>query len=153
MKDDKNIFDHETAGISDAIRLVGELEHIRAHALRSAVVAEGTDDEMFYLVLAQQAKEMRREFMQDQFPHIDSKLWCLCKSAATLRQIAYEGWRDKAEQLKLIDNMVDGIWGKALDKDLSGCEVCKEDKGEIQLSHDNMQNSKVRKRSKSKGTM
>lgn len=128
MKDDNTTFDHQTAGISDAIRLVGELEHIRAHALRSAVVAEGTEDEMFYLVLAQQAKEMRREFMQDQFPKIDSKLWCLCKSAATLRQIAYEGWRVKAENLKRIDNMVDEIWGKALGKDLSGCEACKEDK-------------------------
>ena len=130
MKDDNTTFDHQTAGISDAIRLVGELEHIRAHALRSATVAEGTEDEMFYLVLAQQAKEMRREFMQDHFPKIDSKLWCLCKSAATLRQIAYEGWREKAENLKRIDNMVDEIWGKALGKDLSGCEVCKEDKGE-----------------------
>lgn len=128
MKDDKTTFDHQTAGISDAIRLVGELEHIRAHALRSAVVAEGTEDEMFYLVLAQQAKEMRREFMQDHFPKIDSKLWCLCKSAATLRQIAYEGWGSKAENLKRIDNMVDEIWGKALGKDLSGCEACKEDK-------------------------
>lgn len=130
MKDDNTTFDHQTAGISDAIRLVGELEHIRAHALRSAVVAEGTEDEMFYLVLAQQAKEMRREFMQDHFPNIDSKLWCLCKSAATLRQIAYEVWGEKAGQLKEIDNIVDTIWGKAVDKDLSDCEACKEDKGE-----------------------
>lgn len=130
MKDDNTTFDHQTAGISDAIRLVGELEHIRAHALRSAVVAEGTEDEMFYLVLAQQAKEMRREFMQDHFPKIDSKLWCLCKSAATLRQIAYETWGEKAEQLKRIDNMVDEIWGKATGEDLSDCAACKEDKGE-----------------------
>lgn len=130
MKDDNTTFDHQTAGISDAIRLVGELEHIRAHALRSAVVAEGTEDEMFYLVLAQQAKELRRNYMQDHFPKIDSKLWCLCKSAATLRQIAYEVWSEKAGQLKEIDNIVDTIWGKAVDKDLSDCEACKEDKGE-----------------------
>ena len=127
MDNEKNIFDHETASVSDAIRLVGELEHIRAHALRSATVAEGTDDEMFYLILAQQAKELRRAYMQDHFPDIDSKLWCLCKSAATLRQIAYEIWGEKAGQLKEIDNIVDSIWGKALDKDLSGCESCAKD--------------------------
>lgn len=85
---------------------------------------------MFYLVLAQQAKELRREYMQEHFPDIDSKLWCLCKSAATLRQIAYETWGEKADQLKRIDNMVDEIWGKATGQDLSDCAICKEDKGE-----------------------
>lgn len=130
MKDDTRTFNHDTAAVSDQIRLVSELEHIRAHALRSAVVAEGTDDEMFYLVLAQQAKELRREYMQDHFPNIDSKLWCLCKSSACLRQIAYEIWGEKAEQLKRIDNMVDEIWGKAVGKDLSECEACKADMDE-----------------------
>lgn len=130
MDNEKKIFDHETASVSDAIRLVGELEHIRAHALRSATVAEGTDDEMYYLILAQQAKELRRTYMQDHFPDIDSKLWCLCKSAATLRQIAYEIWGEKAGQLKEIDNIVDSIWGKALNKDLSDCESCRQDKGD-----------------------
>lgn len=132
MEEKKEIFDHEKASASDAIRLVGELEHIRSHALRSAVVAEGTDDEMFFLVLAQQAKELRREYMQTHFPNINSKLWCLCKSAATLRQIAYEIWGEKAEQLKQIDNLVDDVWGKAVGKDLSDCEACKEDKNGLQ---------------------
>ena len=131
MEEKKEIFDHEKASVSDAIRLIGELEHARAHALRSAVVAEGADDEMFYLVLAQQAKEIRREYMQTHFPNIDSKLWCLCKSAATLRQIAYEIWGEKAEQLKQIDNLVDDVWGKAVGKDLSECEACKNDKDDI----------------------
>lgn len=130
MNEEKKIFDHETASISDQIRLISELEHIRSHALRSAVVAEGTDDEMFYLVLAQQAKELRRTYMQDHFPKVDSKLWCLCKSAAALRQIAYEVWGEKAGQLKEIDNIVDTIWGKAVGRDLSDCESCLEDKGE-----------------------
>lgn len=85
---------------------------------------------MFYLVLAQQAKELRRDYMQEHFPDIDSKLWCLCKSAATLRQIAYETWGEKAEQLKRIDNIVDEIWGKATGQDLSDCIACREDMGE-----------------------
>lgn len=132
MEHKEKVFDHNTAAISDDIRLIGELCHIRAHALRSATVAEETDDEMFYLILAQQAKELRRSYMQDHFPDIDSKLWCLCKSAATLRQIAYELWGEKAGQLKEIDNIVDTIWGKATGRDLSDCEACKADKDDVE---------------------
>lgn len=132
MEPKEEIFNHKKAAVSDDIRLVAELEHIRAHALRSAVVAEGTEDEMFYLVTAQRAKELRRQFMQDHYPNIDSKLWCMCKSAACLRQVAYEIWGEKAELLKQIDTLVDDIWGKATGEDLSDCEACKDDKGEIQ---------------------
>lgn len=127
MSEENEIFDHKTASIADDIRLVSELEHIRAHALRSAVVAEGTDDEMFYLLTAQRAKELRRQYMQDHYPNIDSKLWCLCKSAACLRQVAYEVWGEKAELLKQIDELVDDIWGKAVGEDLSACEACRKD--------------------------
>lgn len=130
MEEHNDIFDHKTAAVSDDIRLVAELEHIRAHALRSAVVAEGTDDEMFYLLTAQRAKELRRQYMQEHYPDIDSKLWCLCKSAACLRQVAYEVWGEKAETLKAIDELVDDIWGKATGKDLSACEACREDQKE-----------------------
>lgn len=113
--------------MADDIRLISELEHVRAHALRSAVVAEGTDDEMFYLLTAQRAKELRRQYMQTHYPNIDSKLWCLCKSAACLRQVAYEVWGERAEALKEIDQLVDDIWGKATGEDLHGCEACRED--------------------------
>lgn len=91
------------------------------------MVAQGTDDEMFYLVLAKQVKDLRRAYMQKHFPNIDSKLWCLCKSTACLRQLAYETWDEGAEQLKEIDQIVDDVWGKALGMDLSGCEACKSD--------------------------
>ena len=121
------VFDHEIAGVSDKIRLVGELEHIRSHALRSAVSSDKTEDEMFYLILANQARDLRREFMQKHFPNIDTKLWCLCKATATLRQIAYEIWDEDAEMLKRLDQLTDDVWGRALDKDLSGCEACKDD--------------------------
>lgn len=127
MSEENKVFDHKTASIADDIRLISELEHIRAHALRSAVVAEGTEDEMFYLLTAQRAKELRRQFMQEHYPNIDSKLWCLCKSAACLRQVAYEVWGEKAELLKQIDALVDDIWGKAVGGDLSGCEACRQD--------------------------
>ena len=97
-------------------------------ALRSAVVAQGTDDEMFYLVLARQAKQLRRDYMNKHFSEIDNKLWCLCKSTACLRQLAYETWAEGAEMLTQIDQIVDDVWGKAIGKDLSDCESCKDDR-------------------------
>lgn len=130
-KVEKKEFDHAKAGVSDKIHLISELEHIQRHALRSAVVAQGTDDEMFYLVLARQAKQLRRDYMNKHFNNIDDKLWCLCKSTACLRQLAYETWAEDAEMLKEIDQLVDDVWGKAISKDLSDCESCKDDKGAI----------------------
>ena len=125
------VFDHQIAGVSDKIRLISELEHIRNHALRSAVSSSELEDEVFYLVLASQARDLRRKFMEKHFQDIDTKLWCLCKSTATLRQIAYEIWDEDADMLKELDQLVDDVWGKAVGKDLSGCEVCREDKNSI----------------------
>lgn len=124
----KKVFDHAKAGVSDKIAIVAEIEHAMRHAWRSAVVAQGTDDEMFYLVLARQLKQLRRDYMNKHFGEIDNKLWCLCKSTACLRQLAYETWAEDAEMLKEIDQIVDDVWGKALGKDLSDCEACKDDR-------------------------
>lgn len=124
----KKIFDHAKAGVSDKIALVAELEHIQRHALRSATVAQGTDDEIFYLVLARQAKQLRRDYMNKHFNDIDEKLWCLCKSTACLRQLAYETWAEDAEMLKEIDQIVDDVWEKATGQDLSDCIACKDDR-------------------------
>ena len=121
-------FDHAKAGVSDKIALVAELEHIQRHALRSAVVAQGTDDEMFYLVLARQLKQLRRDYMNKHFGDIDNKLWCLCKSTACLRQLAYETWAEDAEMLTQIDQIVDDVWGKATKQNLSDCSSCIEDR-------------------------
>lgn len=131
MEDESKVFNHKKASVSDKIAIISELEHIRRHALRSATVAD-EEEEMFYLVTAQQAKDIRRKFMNDNFSEIDSKLWCLCKSAACLRQLAYEVWDTKAEQLKEIDDLVDNIWSKAVNQDLSDCVACREDKGEVE---------------------
>lgn len=126
--DTEKVFNHAKAGVSDKIALVAELEHGMRHALRSAVVAQGTDDEMFYLVLARQMKQLRRDYMNKHFGEVDDKLWCLCKSTACLRQLAYETWAEDAEMLKEIDQIVDDVWSKAVGQDLSDCEVCKADR-------------------------
>lgn len=130
--DEKN-FNHDKASVADKIRLIGELEHARAHALRSAVstwVEEDDSEAIKYILLAKRAQTLRRDYMKKHFGQLKDTDWCLCKSAACLRQIAYEVCEGDAVELKEIDDFVDEIWGQALDMDLSSCKACKDDKGE-----------------------
>lgn len=132
-------FNHDKASIADKIRLISELEHIRAHALRSAAstLREEKDDSdstereesTRYLILAKQAQTIRREYMRKHFGELEDTDWCLCKTAACLRQIAYEVCEGDVEELREIDDLVDQIWGEALDIDLSDCVACRGDRG------------------------
>lgn len=124
-------FNHDKASVSDKIRMVGELEHARAHALRAAASAWREDDDsesVRYLLLAKRAQALRRDYMQKHFGDIKDTDWCLCKSAACIRQIAYEVCEGDSIELKELDDFVDEIWGQALDMDLSDCIACKEDR-------------------------
>lgn len=126
-------FDHAKAGVGDRIAAIGEMEHLRRHALRSAIsLEEGNESAFSYLVWAKTLQDMRREYMRKHFGEIDDKLWCMCKSAACLRQLAYEVDGDDANFLKEVDNLVDDIWGTAVNKDLSDCESCRSDREEVQ---------------------
>lgn len=135
MSDDneRENFDHAKAGIGDRIAIIGEMCHLRRHALRSAISSEeGSELAFNCLVWAKQLQDMRREYMRKHFGEIDDKLWCMCKSAACLRQLAYEVDGDDANFLKEVDNLVDDIWGTAVNKDLSDCETCRSDREEVQ---------------------
>lgn len=135
MSDDneRENFDHAKAGVGDRIAAIGEMEHLRRHALRSAISSEeGSELAFNCLVWAKQLQDMRREYMRKHFGEIDDKLWCMCKSAACLRQLAYEVDGDDANFLKEVDNLVDDIWGTAVNKDLSDCETCRSDREEVQ---------------------
>ena len=137
MTDNQNekTFDHSKAGVADKIRLISELEHARAHALRSAVASwEESDDSEFtrYLLIAKRAQTLRREYMQKHFGELKDTDWCLCKSAACIRQIAYEVCEGDEEELKELDDFVDEIWGGALGMDLSECIACKEDRDMVE---------------------
>lgn len=125
---EEKTFNHKKTGTSDKIALVGELEHARRHALRSAVSVEDEEKQFFYLTLAKQLQTIRREYMRNHFGQIADSDWCLCKTAACLRQIAYEVFESNSDELKEIDNLVDEIWGNALGEDLSDCEACKDDR-------------------------
>ena len=129
----KKTFDHAKGSVADKIALLSELEHIRRHALRSAASAlqeEESDDSDFakYLILAKRAQEIRREYMRTHFNELKDTDWCLCKSAACLRQIAYEVCEGNAAELREIDDLVDEIWGNALGVDLSDCAACRSDR-------------------------
>ena len=125
-------FDHDKASVSDKIRLIGELEHIRAHALRSAASTLGEEsddsDSTRYILLAKRAQTLRREYMRKHFGELKDTDWCLCKAAACLRQILYEVCEGNVEELREIDDFVDEIWGGALGMDLSDCISCAEDR-------------------------
>lgn len=127
-QDEEHSFNHSKAGVSDKIAFIGELEHLRRHALRSAVSVHGTEDEFNYLILAQQAQTIRREYMRVNFPEIKDRDWCLCKTAACLRQLSYELFSSDKDPLKEIDDLVDNVWGNAIKKDLTDCEACRSDK-------------------------
>lgn len=130
-------FNHGRAAKSDLIAIVGELEHARRHAIRSANVKKEDDSEesFRFLVWAIQAKEMRRELMQKYFGDIKPEYWCLCKSMACLRQLAYETCDNDPDFLKDVDGLVDSVWGAALGEDLSDCEACREDKKSVSIDH------------------
>lgn len=135
--DKKNVkkeFDHQRASISDKILLISELEHIRAHALRSAVATyrgggESDDSEWVkYALVAKQARDIRRDYQKKHFPEISEYDWCLVKAASHARQLAYEIQEDDYGMLKAIDDFLDEILGNALNVDLSDCSSCREDK-------------------------
>lgn len=132
MEEQQKSFNHAKAGTSDRIAIIGELEHARRHALRSATVltTEEKSEEAFkFLVWAKQLQDMRRNYMGKHFANVDTKHWCLCKSAACLRQLAYEVDGDDIELVTEIDNLVDQIWSDATGEDLSDCEACASDRG------------------------
>lgn len=98
--------------------------------MRSKEVAWGTDDEVFYQVIANKAKALRRKYMRTYFPDCDDKLWCLGKASASLRQVIYEADEGNTELLKDADDIVDSIWSRISNTDLSDCEACKSDRKE-----------------------
>ena len=124
-------FDSEKANVSDQILVVGELEHIQRHALRSMVSPNIDDDERtWYAVIAQQAKEARRSFMRKHFDKCPDELWCLGKASASLRQLAYETFTGDIEEVQELEELCDTVWSKITGQDMTGCRACAEDHGD-----------------------
>lgn len=117
---------HEKASVLDQIALVGELEHIRFHALRSMKATDDKDKKFFYAVTAHTAQELRREYMAKHFA-IDEKDWCLAKASARLKQLADELAGGDQEEYDALQDLADGIIGQAIGEDISACESCLKD--------------------------
>ena len=130
--DNKQEQKYKTLNTSDHIRFISECEHVYSHAKRSQQVVAGTDDEVFYQVIANKVRDLRRKYMRTYFPDCDDKLWCLGKATASLRQVGYEADEGHADLLKDMDDIVDSVWGRISGEDLSGCQACKEDKKGVQ---------------------
>lgn len=118
--------DHDHLALEDALAELGELEHIRAHALRSAHVATEQADKMHYYVTAVRAQRLRRS-LQAKLADISETDWCLVKAAQRLRQLSYELMEGDTENFDAVEELVDSINSHALGQDMSGCKSCEAD--------------------------
>lgn len=126
-----NNIDYELKNTSDIILLIGEIQHVQRHALRSMVSPNIEEEErVWYAVLAKQAKDARRSLMRKHFPDCPDELWCLGKASASLRQLAYETFTGDIEELSEIEDIVDSIWSKITGQDMTGCKSCTLDREE-----------------------
>lgn len=117
---------HEKFSITDTLALVGELEHLRRHIIRSVQYMNDDDSKLFWLVQADRCQRLRRDYMKKYFP-VDEKYWCIVKACATLRQMLYETFSKDVEELKDVDGMIDEIMTEVLGVNTSGCEACRQD--------------------------
>lgn len=119
--------DHKTFATVDILRLLGELEHTRFHALSASAVVKD-EDAVKYLVLAKDCQDKRRDIQKKYFPNVEEKDWCLVKCASRLLQIIEETTSDDIEELKEIQSIIDSTMLIATGEDISGCSNCKFDK-------------------------
>lgn len=124
---EKTTFNFDTANLSDQITVVGNLEHLYMHLLKSASTLE-ENEAVFYLTLAQMVKEYRREFMREHFPNVGEKDWCVLKAVETVRQRVYESASTSHKDLKETNDIWSLITEHIFGVDMSGCSACKEDK-------------------------
>lgn len=123
--------DSDKANLADKLLTVGEFEHMRRHALRSMVSPNIKESERIkYAIIAERAKENRREFMRKHFPDLADEDWCLVKLCCSLRQLAYETFDGEIEELVEIEDLIDSVLGKAFKQDMTGCIACEADREE-----------------------
>lgn len=125
--------DHKKLSITDALALVGELEHLRRHILRSIQYMTDEDNKIFWLVEAEKCQRLRREYMAKYFP-VNEKFWCMVKCCAAIRQINYEVFSKDLDELKELDLLVDEVMSEIMGQDLSGCEACRSDSTPVEAS-------------------
>lgn len=119
--------DHKTFATIDILRLLGELEHTRFHALFASAVAKD-EDAVKYLVLAKDCQDKRRDIQKKYFPNVEEKDWCLVKCASRLLQIMEETASDDMDEIRSVRSIIDSAILITTGEDISGCSNCKFDK-------------------------
>lgn len=118
---------HDNLAISDKLSLLGELEHLRAHLVRSAHSSEDGDKKFFYLVKAEQTKKLRRK-LQAKWLSTGELDWCSVKVGSRIKQLNLETLSDDLDLFSEVESLADSVLGEALGIDLSGCVSCRGDK-------------------------
>lgn len=122
---------HKHLALEDTLNLVGELEHIRYHACRSARVAQEQEDKIHYLVTATRAQRWRRE-VEAKLGDISELDWCLVKGAQRVRQLNYETMDGDMVVFDGLEELVDSINSHALKQDMTGCKSCSADRDMVE---------------------
>lgn len=119
-------FDFDKANLADQLTVVGLSEHLYEHCLKTASTLE-EEDAVFYLTIADMAKQFRRGFMKEHFPEVKEQDWCIIKACDALRQRVYESANTSYENLRDINNLWALVMEHIFGVDLSQCIACKED--------------------------
>lgn len=129
--DNQRDIDHNKLHLEDTLALLGELEHMRYHALRSAHALHGEEAEFAHLVTASTAQSLRRQ-IQSKVGEISDEDWCELKSAQRIRQLNYETMEGDTETFNALENLVDTINSRVLRQDMSKCYACHSDRVEVE---------------------
>lgn len=119
---------HTHLALEDTLMLLGELEHGRRHALRSARVVPAQEDKFFWLVTAARYQQARRK-VQAKLGDIAVEDWCAVKVAQSVRQLNYELMSGDEELFNELEELTDSVNSHALKQDMTGCKSCAADKG------------------------
>lgn len=122
---------HTHLALEDTLSLIGELQHLRRHALRSAHASKEQEDKFFHLVTAARAQRLRRQ-VQSKLGEIATEDWCGLKSAQAIRQLNYELMSGDEELFNELESLVDSVNSHALKQDMTGCKACSSDKGMVE---------------------
>lgn len=123
----KKDFNFDSANLADQITVIGFLEHVYDHACKSAAVSK-PEDAVFYMTVADMAKNFRRRFSADHFPDVKDEDWCLLKSIEQVRQRVFESAHTSHEDLKEANDLWSIITEHIFGIDMSGCSACASDK-------------------------
>ena len=128
-QEEKSGFDFDRANLADQITVVGACQHLYDHACKSASVS--TDEEaIFFMTVADMAKQFRRDFSRRHFPSVSDKEWCMLKAVEEIRQRVYESASTSHEDLVAVNSLWATVTEHIFGVDLTDCVVCKADKEE-----------------------